>query len=58
MDTFAVGDQRQGNCVVVHELCHLRHDHSPAFWKCVERVFPDYQACKEWLRVNGKSLDV
>jgi hypothetical protein len=34
--------------VVVHELCHLRHqDHSPPFWKCLERVFHDYQECKE-----------
>jgi len=45
--------------VVVHELCHLlHHNHGPEYWKCVERVFPDYQECKEWLRVNGQWLDV
>jgi len=45
--------------VVVHELCHiLHHDHSPAFWQTVERYFPDYLECKEWLKLNGKRLDI
>lgn len=31
--------------IVVHELCHLvRLDHSPAFWRTVERYMPDYGA--------------
>ncbi|MFB9154657.1 M48 family metallopeptidase [Vibrio gallaecicus] len=43
--------------VVVHELCHLiHHDHSPQFWKEVERVMPDYKEHKEWLRGNAQSL--
>lgn len=45
--------------VVVHELCHLlHHDHSKEFWKAVERVMPDYQECKEWLKVNAGGLDI
>lgn len=45
--------------VVVHELCHLlHHDHSPQFWKEVERVIPDYQECKELLKINGHGLVV
>ena len=45
--------------VVVHELCHLlHHDHSPQFWKEVERVMPDYRECKEWLRDNAQLLVV
>lgn len=45
--------------VVVHELCHLRHhNHSPAFWQCVEQVFPAYAQCKEWLRTQGRRLDI
>ncbi|MEL4273944.1 SprT family zinc-dependent metalloprotease [Shewanella xiamenensis] len=45
--------------VVVHELCHLlHHDHSPQFWKEVERVMPDYRECKEWLRDHAQLLVV
>ncbi len=45
--------------VVVHELCHLKHlDHSPAFWKSVERIVPDYLECKEWLKMAGARFDV
>ena len=45
--------------LVVHELCHLKqHNHSPRFWKCVESVFPDYQECKEWLKENGRVLQI
>ena len=37
--------------VILHELMHLkRMDHSPAFWKLVAKVCPDYQAARKWLR--------
>lgn len=43
--------------VVAHELCHLyEHNHSPKFWKHVERVFPDYKESREWFKVNGRYL--
>ncbi len=45
--------------VVAHELCHLiEHNHSPAFWKRVERLIPDYRDCKDWLKENGGQLTV
>jgi len=45
--------------LVVHELCHLKqHNHSPTFWRCVESVFPDYRECKEWLKENGRMLEI
>ena len=43
--------------VVVHELCHrLEMNHSPKFWAQVERVLPDYQKSREWLREHEKEL--
>jgi predicted metal-dependent hydrolase len=40
--------------VVVHELVHLRQaNHTPEFWKGVERAMPDFEARKQWLAENG-----
>lgn len=48
---------RMVNYVVIHELCHLvHHDHSPAFWKKVEKVMPRYSECREWLKANAATL--
>ncbi len=39
--------------VVVHELAHrIHHNHSPRFWRQVEKIIPDYKVCKKWLREN------
>ena len=43
--------------VVVHELCHrLEMNHSPRFWKEVERVLPDYRTAKQWLKEHGEEI--
>jgi len=45
--------------IVVHELCHIHHrDHTQEFWNEIDKVMPDYQERKAWLRENGASLDV
>lgn len=48
---------RMVDYVVTHELCHLlHHNHSPAFWREVMRVMPDYQQCRDWLRDHSEGL--
>jgi predicted metal-dependent hydrolase len=43
--------------VMVHELMHLkRMDHSPKFWRLVERAFPMYREARLWLRKNQALL--
>ena len=45
--------------IIVHELAHLRHaNHTRAFWNLVDKLLPDYQDRKEWLRVNGAWMDL
>ncbi len=45
------------DAVVVHELCHLKQmNHSPAFYREVLRVFPDYHRHDRWLREHGEEL--
>lgn len=40
--------------VVVHELAHRKEmNHSPAFWREVEKVMPDYKEKRKWLKENG-----
>ncbi len=43
--------------VVVHELAHRREmNHSPAFWKLVEEILPDYRIRRQWLKQHGAEL--
>lgn len=45
--------------VIVHELCHMhQRDHTNAFWNEIDKVIPDYEERKEWLRKNGAGLDI
>jgi predicted metal-dependent hydrolase len=39
--------------VVLHEILHIKHkDHSPEFWKDVNKMMPDYSYRRDWLRQN------
>ncbi len=43
--------------VAAHEVAHLAEmNHSPAFWAVVERLFPGWQAQRDWLRAHGAEL--
>lgn len=45
--------------ILWHELMHLRRgDHSPAFWRLVADVCPDYQIARAWLRKNAGELRI
>jgi len=45
--------------VVAHELTHLLYDnHSKEFWQTLGSVIPDYEERLEWLKVNGRRLDL
>ena len=38
--------------VITHELCHIRHDdHSPAFYKFLEKLMPDWEKRKRKLEL-------
>jgi predicted metal-dependent hydrolase len=43
--------------VVWHEVCHLEIlDHSPRFWRLLERRWPGYHADRAWLSRHGATL--
>lgn len=45
--------------IVVHELAHLKYkDHGVEFWNMIDKVMPDYEKRKSWLRDNGAGLDM
>ena len=43
--------------VVAHEVAHLVHaHHGPRFWRLVEKLTPEVQASRDWLRRHGERL--
>jgi predicted metal-dependent hydrolase len=43
--------------ICLHELVHLRQmNHSPKFWREVERVCPDYRMARQWLKEHSGLL--
>ncbi len=44
--------------VIIHELAHLLEmNHSPAFWRHVERAMPEYRKHEQWLKEYGATCD-
>ena len=42
-----------------HEACHLVvPDHSPAFWRRLAALIPDYENRREQLRLKGPLYDL
>jgi len=45
--------------VIVHELAHIIDiNHSPKFWRTVEKVLPNYEEQKKWLKFNGAGMSL
>ncbi len=45
--------------LVVHELCHLTEaNHSRRYWAEVEKILPDYQERRQWLKEHGHRLSI
>ncbi len=45
--------------VVVHELAHtLQKNHSPQFWREVEKYIPDWRARRKWLKAHGIFMEI
>lgn len=43
--------------VAAHEVAHLvEMNHSKAYWAVVQRICPDYQTHRRWLRLHGPEL--
>lgn len=45
--------------VVAHELVHLTYpNHTPAFWRQLEKILPGHEEQKNWLKFNGAGMSL
>lgn len=54
---LAMAPPEVADYVAAHEAAHLvEMNHSPRFWAVVERLMPDYQRRRDWLKRHGRTL--
>jgi predicted metal-dependent hydrolase len=54
---LAFAPEEVARYVIAHEIAHIKHfDHSPAFWRVVEKLDPDWVESRDWLSHYGKTL--
>ena len=45
--------------LIIHELSHTKHfHHGASFWELVEECYPEYLKAEEYLRTEGKILEI
>ena len=45
--------------VILHELAHIKEkNHSKRFWDLMESLLPDYRRQRQWLKENGRMLQI
>jgi len=56
---LVIGPAEVMDYVVAHEVSHmLEHNHSPAFWRIVEDLMPNYREQQAWLNKFGGMLAI
>jgi predicted metal-dependent hydrolase len=56
---LVIGPAEVMDYVVVHEVSHmLEHNHSPAFWRIVKDLMPNYREQQAWLNKFGGTLAI
>lgn len=54
---LAFAPEEVARYVIAHEVAHIKHfDHSPAFWRMVAKLDPNWEASRDWLSHHGKTL--
>ena len=54
---LVLGPRHVLDYVIAHEMAHLRElNHGPRFWALVEKICPEFEGSRQWLRDHGSQL--
>lgn len=54
---LVLGPRHVLDYVIAHEMAHLRElNHGPRFWALVEKICPEFEGSRQWLRDHGTQL--